>query len=242
MRGWSFDWIRDRWEVPATPWDLAAIVREGLGPDSVLLDLGTGGGEFLRSVLAALPARPKEVYATEGYAPNLAFARAELEPLGVRVLPVGSDRKLEVPDGSVDRVLARHEAFDAREVARVLRPGGRFVTQQVGGRNHRELSELLGRAPEPAVNRVDSAAALAEEVARAGVVVELAREAVATERVRDVGALVYFLRAAPWEVPGFSVRRFRPALEGIHARIERTGALELTSHRLLVVGRRGGPA
>ncbi len=41
-------------------------------------------------------------------------------------------------------VLDRHETYVATEAARVLRPGGRFVTQQVDGRDFDQIHALLG--------------------------------------------------------------------------------------------------
>ena len=234
FEGWDFAHLGDRWQYPALPWDLVGMLREHFPGVSGFVDLGTGGGEFL----ARLAPLPTGTVATEGYEPNLPVARARLGPLGVRVVGGTRDRRLDLPSESADLVHARHEAFDAREVARVLRRGGVFVTQQVGGRNHEEFAHRFGVSGEPPVNRIESAPQLAEEIAAAGLVPVDVREARGRETVRDVGALVYFLRAAPWEVPGFSVDRFRPVLEEIHREIERSGGWSLTSHRLLVVARR----
>ncbi len=237
-RGWSFRPIEDRWQRGRTSWEFSEIARADLPPSADLLDLGTGGGELLASVLAAIDPPPRRVYATEGYPPNLPVARARLSGAGVEVLPTRDDLRIPLPARSVDRVIDRHEAFDAAEVRRVLRPGGRFVTQQVGGANYVELSDWFGTEPAPARNRVDSAETLADEVERAGLPVVRTGEATYPERFLDVGALVFFLRMAPWEVPGFSVERFRPQLAALHAEVERTGSLTVTAHRLLVVAER----
>jgi SAM-dependent methyltransferase len=218
------------------PWDLRAIVRDAVRGTTTLLDIGTGGGEYLAS-LAPLPPR---TFATEAYAPNLDVARARLEPLGGTVIPTEAHGRIELPDGSVDTIFARHEAFRPSEVRRLLRPGGRFVTQQVGARNYAALHRWFGATPEPAFNRVDSAASLAQEVAEAGLAPETVREATFPEWFRDVGAVVYFLRAAPWEVPGFSSTRSATDLRRLHERIGRSGPWELEAQRLLVVARRPG--
>src|SRR5262245_6424796 len=111
------------------PWDYEALVRDRLPAASSLLDLGTGGGE----VLASMVPLPPRTAATEGYPPNLPVARARLEPLGVEV--VAADDALPFPDGSFELVVNRHTPYDPREVRRVLADGGTFVTQQVAGRN-----------------------------------------------------------------------------------------------------------
>lgn len=234
FQGWDFGAIRERWERGEPPWDLRSIVRARLTSDTNFVDLGTGGGEFL----ASLAPLPKVTIATEGYLPNLSVARARLEPLGVRVIAMRTDLRLDVPTGSIDVVHSRHEAFDPFEVARILRRGGTFITQQVGGQNYLDLHRRFGAKGEPPRNRVESLERFTEEILGAGFNVVTSEQAIFSERFHDVGAVVYFLRAAPWEVPDFSVERYRPVLERIHEEIQKAGYWELFAHRLLVVADR----
>jgi SAM-dependent methyltransferase len=242
--GWDFSPIAPWWRAGSPPWDYAHLLREKMRLATSMVDLGTGGGEFLAS-LAPLPGK---AFATEGYPPNVAVAARRLAPLGVRVLPIGPDLRIDLPDRSLDLVADRHESFSAPEVVRVLRPGGWFVTQQVGSRDHIELEEWFRTPPRPATDRVSdatefanrnsSAAELAEEVSTAGLDVRDAKEATYPDDFLDIGALVYYLRAAPWEVPGFSVDRDRKILRAIDQEIQRTEFFRLTSHRLLVTAQR----
>ena len=240
--GWDFSPIATRRREGTPPWDYAALLRERIRPDTTLVDLGTGGGEFL----ASLAPLPRNSFATEGYPPNLPVAQRRLAPLGVRVLPVGADLRIPLPDRSVDLVADRHEAFSAPEVFRVLRPGGWFLTQQVGSENHRELLEELG-PPEtsadgahrdPPTNRVGNVTELADEIATSGLEVRDRREAMYSTEFLDVGAVAFYLRAIPWEVPEFSLERYRAPLHRIDREIQRTGSFRVTDHRLLVVAQR----
>lgn len=199
-----------------------------------MLDLGTGGGEFLAS-LAPLPDR---CFATEGFRPNLPIAHRRLSPLGVTVLPTGRRHRLPLADRSIDLVTDRNEAFSAPEVHRVLGEHGWFITQQVGSRNHRELRAWFHARAERATNRVSSADALAREVRSAGFTIQRKSEARFPVEFRDVGAVAYFLRAAPWEVPGFDVGRERERLLEMHESIRREGAFRTQGHRLLIVARK----
>ena len=231
IEGWSFRAIEGRLESGGPPWNLETIFRATVRPDSRLLDLGTGGGEYL----ASLAPLPPTTFATEGYPPNLPVARARLGPLGVRVLPIREDQKILLPNDSVDLVLCRHEAFDPSEVARVSVPGGTFITQQVGEENYRKLHQQFGVPPEEGYNDLETLDSFADEVARAGFSIQSQREAVYPHRFLDVGAVVYFLRMAPWEVPGFSIIRNRPELLAIDAEISSTGYWELAAQRMLIV-------
>ncbi|HTW76403.1 MAG TPA: class I SAM-dependent methyltransferase [Thermoplasmata archaeon] len=234
VSGWDFSPVRGRWRDPGPTWSYRRRARVRLRRVVSALDLGTGGGELL----ATLAPLPRRTFATEGYPPNLAIARRRLAPLGVRVLPIGSDLRIALPDASVELVLDRHEAFDPREVRRVLAPGGAFLTQQVGADDLAEIDRAFGLPPESPTNRLESARALADEIGAGGLEVREFREARYRTEFLDLAAVVWFLRLAPWQVPGFSIHRDRAALRRIDRTIRRTGAFRPTAHRLLVVARR----
>ena len=75
MRGWEYDYGgRIRLEPP--PWDFPGRMLERCRAAASLLDMGTGGGEWL----SRLPYRPPLTVATEGWAPNLEIARGAWSP------------------------------------------------------------------------------------------------------------------------------------------------------------------
>jgi hypothetical protein len=51
------------------------------------------------------------------------------------------------PDDSFDLVTSRHGEFDPTELRRLPVPGGRFIAQQVGGRDLHEINDALGAPP-----------------------------------------------------------------------------------------------
>ena len=110
-------------------------------PGDTLLDMGTGGGEFLLTL--GHPYALTSV--TEGWAPNLALCKKRLEPLGVTVREYDSEKGQPMPfaDDSFDLIINRHESYDLSEVRRVLKKNGFFVTQQVGGENDLPLVRRL---------------------------------------------------------------------------------------------------
>ena len=223
--------LGERWSRGVPPWDLRASIRKVLRTAESFLDLGTGGGEFLSSLVPL----PHRAFATEGYPPNIPLARARLAPFGVKVLPIDGSQHIDLPSKSMDVVLARHEGFDAREVARVLKPHGWFLTEQVAAGNYAELLRQFGVPSEPPHNHLSSVADFAKELSGSGLDVREFREARYSDSFSDVGAVVYFLRAAPWEVPGFDVERFRGVLERIDSDIRRIGRLEVTAIRYWVL-------
>ena len=79
---------------------------------------------------------------------------------------------------------------------------------------------------------------LAADLVRAGLDIELERSWWGTISFLDVGALVYYLKAIPWEVPDFSVERFKPELLGLQRRLDETGTLRFDEGRFVIRARK----
>ncbi len=213
--GWDFSHLKGRYFEAAPPWSYDERVRKLLSDADSVLDIGTGGGEKLLEFKDALP---PDTTATEGWPPNILVARKNLEPQGIQVVPyeVEQEERMPFADNTFALVINRHTAFDAFEVARILKPGGVFLTQQVDGRSMADLSSVFGREPpHPQVTLM----ICGEEVKQAGLTLEFAEESLGQMRFTDVGAFVYFAHAAPWEVPtDFSVERYTAQLLEMHTR------------------------
>ncbi|HOG01561.1 MAG TPA: methyltransferase domain-containing protein [Clostridia bacterium] len=232
--GWDFSHLDGRWEEEELPWDYEGIARGLLRPEHELLDMETGGGEFL----LALRHPYEKTAVTESYPPNVELCENGLAPLGVAVAACEPEREpLPFPDARFDLVLNRHGSYCAKEVFRVLKPGGVFLTQQVGGRNNTLLSGRLLPDFAPAYPGHD----LARESAkfeRLGFEILEKKEYFPKLRFFDVGALVYFARVVEWEFPGFSVDACRAELFALQREIEERGAVESLGHRFLILARK----
>ena len=241
IRGWDFSHIEGRYEEEESlPWDYAAIVRSLLRDEMKLLDCDTGGGEFLLSL-----GHPYEnTAATEGYPPNVQLCRERLLPLGIDLRACADAARVPFADGAFDIVINRHGDFDPREIGRLLRPGGLFVTQQVGCDNDRELVEAVlpgAEKPFPHAVLAEQRAAFVSE----GFEILRAEEAFRPIVFYDVGAFVWFAHIIEWEFPGFSVDRCFDRLLEMQETVERKGRVEGTIHRYLIAakkpeGRRSG--
>jgi len=233
--GWDFAYLNHRWREEPPTWSYEELARSLLGKSRAALDLGTGGGERLAALAEAFPPR---VAATEGHPPNLALARQALTPHGVEVFATGASTALPFPDASFDLVLDRHTAFDAAEVARVLTTGGVFLTQQVDGHSLSDLMAFFGVQPQFPEITLEP---LREQLVRAGFMVELALNYRGHSVFDDVGAIVYYLKAVPWTVPGFSVERHRDALLALEARRAAGQRLAFDFGRFVIQARRPVP-
>ncbi|OZM72962.1 SAM-dependent methyltransferase [Amycolatopsis antarctica] len=231
--GWDFAWLDGRATEERPSWGYARLLAARMAEAGVALDVQTGGGE----VLAGVGRRAPLTVAVESWPPNLARASVNLRPLGVHVVAAGDVPRLPLRAGTVDLVSARHPVttwWD--EIGRVLRPGGTFLSQQVGQATMAELTEFfLGPQPVDDSRSTGRAVAAAE---RAGMdVVDLRSESLLAE-FHDVGAVVYFLRKVVWTVPGFEVDRYRDRLRAMHERIREGGSFQAYTKRFLVETRK----
>lgn len=245
VSGWDFSWLAARSSTAgALPWNYRAEVDRYAADAVSLLDMGTGGGEWL----ATLTPHPPHTVATEGWPPNVRVAARRLRQAGIPVVQDegAADNAAEDPgrgrlpfrDGAFALVINRHEAFLAAEVSRVLAPGGVFVTQQADNRTHDDLYQVLGlhAAEQPA-----SWLPLAErQLLGAGL--EL-RRAIAGEELQqfaDVAAIIYYLRLVGFAVPEFTLERFAARLRQLH---DTPAAWPVTvrQRRFLAVAAKPGP-
>jgi SAM-dependent methyltransferase len=233
--GWDFSYISASGRVETAPWEwsYASFVLPLARSARAMLDMGTGGGEFL----ASLQPLPPLAVATEGYPPNVPIARERLEPLGVTVYAIGEDDRLPLEEETFDLIINRHESYDPAEVMRVLQPGGMFITQQVGGEDDLDLNRLLG-ADDSHPYAHWTAAYAGRELRDAGFEVLEEHEAFPFTRYFDIGAIVYYLKAVPWQISDFSAEAYRPQLRELHRRIMSEGYVDVRNHRFLLIARK----
>ncbi len=230
FKGWNFSHLADGWEEEGLPWDYKELISQYLKSEHQLLDMGTGGGEFLMTL--GHPYRNTAV--TEAWEPNVELCKNTLEPLGICVKPIVDDARLPFDDNMFDVIINRHEAYDVREIKRILKPGGIFITQQVGGKNNIDLSRRI-------IENYTSEYAdfcLAKEIQKFtqhDFKSLFMQEYFPYLRFFDVGAVVYYAKIIEWEFPGFSVENHENQLKALQKTLEKTGYIESLEHRFVMV-------
>lgn len=209
------------------PWNYLALAKAATVKAHDILDVATGGGEIFAS-LAPFPGRATAV---EGYAPNVAVARARLTPLGVSVFRGRTRTGMPFANEAFDLVLNRHGGFRPAEMHRILKPGGVFLTQQVGGDN---LGDLVAEFDAKLVRPEHTPSRVREDLIALGFEIRDVREWSGPVEFSDVGAIVYFLKAIPWVVEGFQMDRDLERLRKLQARLESGERLKFTYTRFLV--------
>ncbi len=243
VEGWDFSWFAGRASEERPPWGYAGLLAERMAalagvPGAAALDLQTGGGE----VLASIPAGPPLLVATESWPPNVELARRNLGRLGAEVVAMGDELDdLPFADGAFDLVVSRHPVgvrWD--EIARVLKPGGTYFSQDVGDGSVRELTEfMMGPLPADDGPNRDPKWSV-QDATRAGLEVVDLRQFRGRMEFGDVAAVVVFLRKVVWIVPGFTSERYVDRLRALHEQIEVSGPFLATSVRFLLEARKNG--
>lgn len=234
IHGWDFSHVDGRCiEGVDFPWNYRQVIGEYLTPEKKLLDIDTGGGEFLLSL-----GHPCEnTAATENYPPNVQLCKETLLPLGIDFRQADGTGELPYSDNSFDVIIDRHGDFNPAEIYRALKSGGVFIMQQVGAENDRELVELLcGNVPMPFPEQYADKAG--EKFREVGFSVLCQEECFRPIRFYDVGALTWFARVLPWEFPDFSVDTHLERLLNAQRILEQTGCVEGRTHRFLLVAQK----
>lgn len=232
--GWDFSHLKGRMIEDQPSWDYMAQAAALMEQSDSMLDMDVGGGEKLLSLYEHWPER---VVVTEGYPPNIVLAHQRLRPLGVQVVPMKSSDISILPFAaeSFDLVLNRHGSFNAVECARILKPGGTFLTRQIHGLWAQDLLAVFGTVPQwpDAVP-----AKYVSHLQAAGLVIVNVQDWQGGLRFTDVGAIVYYLKAVPWLVPNFTVMQHQEQLFGLQARLDAGEALIFEARTYLIEARK----
>jgi SAM-dependent methyltransferase len=135
--GWDFSRINDLRQP--VPWDYAQVVARYLRPADLVLDIGTGGAERLAD-LAGLFGHGLGIDVD----PEM-IRQAEQSRAAHNLKFMVCSEHLEGITSGFDVILSRHAPFDLQAVADHLKPGGYFITQQVGERNMASVRAALGQ-------------------------------------------------------------------------------------------------
>lgn len=197
--------LAPRVHAASPPWDLDALAAEAVRGTTAVLEVTSGAPRI----------------APDG------FTLVHLDP------DVQDPGNLPYPERCIDVVVDRHGGYDAAEVARVLRPGGVLLSDQVAGDDVVDLHAVFGAPlPRPHVTLDARAGRLAD----AGLDVTRREPWHGPLAFDDVAALVSYLTRVPWRSPAdFMVDGYGNTLIYLHMRAPAWGQpLVFTQSRFLL--------
>lgn len=231
--GWDFSHLKNRMIEENPPWNYNLLAKRLVKKSTAVLDMGTGGGEIFSS-FAPFPAR---AVATEGYPPNYIIAKKRLKSLNVKVIKFSNSltRKMPFKKEEFDLILNRHDAFNSNELFRILQNNGIFFTQQVSGNNLQDLIEEFNVKTQ---FKDWNSEIEKKQLEKVGFEIERYEEWKGKVEFKDVGAIVYFLKAVPWVVKNFSVDKYLTILEDFQRKLDVSKRLVFTETRFLIKARK----
>ena len=233
VAGWDFSWFDGRATEERPSWGYSRLLAQRMRSARAALDIQTGGGE----VLGQVPDPPPVLVATDSWRPNIEVARRNLRRVRARVVEADDEADLPFLPGSFDLVASRHPTDVVwEEIARVLQPGGIYLSQQIGAGSNRELIDFM-MGPQRVSGHRSARRAVACAAAAGLEVADLREQALRVE-FYDVGAVVYFLRKVLWTVPGFTVDGYRGQLARLHEHIQSRGSFVSHAQRFLIEARK----
>jgi hypothetical protein len=221
---WGAGLLPERLSAEGPSWSYTAMARSILSNAQSALDMGTGEGGVLRKL--------GTVAQTDGcvreWWPTVPAAQERLKPLGVHlVVTLGSADNVGGPD------LQRRRPGLPFEIFRIIKPGGRFLTQQVGSDEAASVRTLLGL---PIDRSAWAAAPAIDQLQPAGWAIDDVREDRLTMKFADIAALIGYVRTIPWAYQDLDWARVKPRLQQLHFRSQ-SDPIEAISHHFLVLAR-----
>ncbi|QWG45128.1 class I SAM-dependent methyltransferase [Bacillus mycoides] len=139
--GWDFSKLKC--ETVGDTWDFYSEVKVRCRPSHILLDVGTGGGENVLNIASSAAS----LIGIDNSIGMIKTAHSNLNKAGVQnveFLQMDSEA-LTFPHAHFDIASSCHAPFVAFELAKVIKKGAFFLTQQVCEHDKLNLKEAFGR-------------------------------------------------------------------------------------------------
>ncbi|WIY62889.1 class I SAM-dependent methyltransferase [Bacillus arachidis] len=198
INGWDFSKIKST--SIGVQWNFYEKVKQACKPNGILLDIGTGGGENVLRISSSallLIGIDNSNGMIKTAKSNLKKSRVE----NVRFIQMTSE-DLQFPNDFFDVISSCHAPFVASEVAKVLKEGGTFLTQQVSEADKLNFKKAFGRGQSIGVDDGTLKEKYIQELKEAGFVEVHSFDYNAIEYYQRPEDLVFLLKYTP-TIPNF---------------------------------------
>ena len=232
--GWDFSRVKTISE--GEKWDFYDVVSAKLKKTDLWLDLASGSGERL------IHYAPKSLLlvASDFTAGMIEKAKDNIGKIGhsnIRFLKIDAYNKIDFPDDFFDIISVRHSHFNSSEVARILKPNGLFLTQQVEYKDKENFVSYFGRHQcENSTNLL--ARRYAEELTQLKFSEVIIDEYDADEYYEGYEDVLFFLKNTP-VVPDFG--KFEDDFKALDRFIKDNSTekgIKTNSHRSILIARK----
>ena len=238
---WTKSYFRRRkskeksWRVGAEPEKIfLQKVRNSLGKNLVLLDIGCGDGSTVRSLANEV----REAYGVDS-APKLVEIARKGAPPNVH-FKTADARRLPFPSQYFDRVICqRGPATEnnefAREMARVLKWGGKYVGIHIGERDKENIKRIFrrGQLYRSLMMKKSEARRQISLLKKLGFRSARAEELNPTEYFATLRDLIARMERVPM-IPHFNSMRDRRFLDRVRKELTDEHGIRTNSHRVII--------
>ena len=142
VKNWDFSMIKSE-EEKLTNWDMFKILNDCTNENSVVLDLGTAGGE---RVLKKFP-KVEQIIATDFSEEMIKTLDRVLKKSGKKNIEfrVMDNLNMDTPDNYFDVVVARHTPTSPKQIYKTLKNNGKLIIEGVDKLDCWQLERLFNR-------------------------------------------------------------------------------------------------
>ena len=122
---------------------------------------------------------------------------------------------------------------------RLLKPGGYFISQQVGEKDFEKLRTIFGTL-ESAVDFDWDLKTAVTHLKKSGFDIIEKKESIANSRFYDIRSIIYFIKVLEWNFPNFDVKVDKNRITNLYILLKRNGYFEDICHRFFIIAQKPG--
>jgi hypothetical protein len=145
--------------------------------------------------------------------------------------------KMPIAGAHIDVIIDRHAPFNAREVSRILKLGGIFITQQVSEGDKRNFKEVFQRGQLYGEKVGTLKKRYLVELQEASIRIIKEQTVNTTEYYESMDDVIFLLANTPI-IPNFDLKKEQDKLEKIERKFKTDKGMRANSERFLIVGRK----
>lgn len=234
IRGWDFSEISKHVKEIGRKWDYPEVVKKYIDEETVLLDIGTGGGKKLLNMSKYV----KKAYGIDILESMVKTANENLKQSKISNTEfcLADSKELPFENDKFDVVTAKHAPFYPKEVSRVLKSKGIFITQQVGENDRHNIKKVFGRGQSYGEEAGSQMREYVKRLEEEGF--NILRKETNDFKVyyENMETLIFLLKNTP-SIPDFDVKKDQKYLEEIEDKYRTEKGIESNTHRYLIIAK-----
>lgn len=239
--GWDFSIMKV--ETDPIPWDYVDLVRRYIKPIDFVLDVGTGGGERFLELASSYGKgigidNDSEMIKT-------ANQKVPFELKEKVIFEVMEADNLTFVNDTFDVVIDRQGPVPVKQIVRVLKPRGYFITQTIGKNNMSNINREFESDSYPKSELGGEASLVALEFENLGCSIVSMCSYDVDYYVKDVASLLFWLKAirshehAASAIPeDFCVEKYYKQINNLITKYKTDRGIRTNEHRELLIIRK----